>query len=73
MKSNHERAIILLEKLTNEGDGVTSQMLLEFLINDYMDGSDAYDALLAAEDEFFGEEEFEEEEDEMRYKFKDEN
>ena len=38
-----------------------------------MEGSDAYDALLAAEDEFFGEEEFEEEEDEMKYKFKDEN
>lgn len=72
MKSNRERAAALLEKLTTE-DGLSSQMLLEFLINDYMEGSDAYDALLAAEDEFFGEEEFEEEEDEMKYKFKDEN
>ena len=72
MKSNRERAAALLEKLTTE-DGLSSQMLLEFLINDYMEGSDAYDTLLAAEDEFFGEEEFEEEEDEMKYKFKDEN
>ncbi len=70
MKSNRERAVALLEKLTTE-DGLSSQMLLEFLINDYMEGSDAYDALLAAEDEFFGEEEFEEEE--TKYKFKDEN
>lgn len=71
MKSNRERAAALLEKLTTE-DGLSSQMLLEFLINDYMEGSDAYDALLAAEDEFFSDE-FEEEEDEMKYKFKDEN
>ena len=72
MKSNRERAAALLEKLTTE-DGLSSQMLLEFLINDYMEGSDAYDALLAAEDEFFSGDDFEEEEEEMKYKFKDEN
>ena len=72
MKSNRERAMLLLEKLTNE-DGLSSHMLLEYLINDYMEGSDAYDALLAAEEEFFGNDEFEEEEEETKYKFKDEN
>lgn len=60
MKTNRERAEMLLEKLTNEGDGVTSQQLLEYLIYDYMDGNEAYQALLAAENEFFGEDEFEE-------------
>jgi hypothetical protein len=54
MKTNREKAIDLLEKLTNDGDGVTHQMLLEYLINDYMDASRAYEALKAAEEEFFG-------------------
>ena len=71
MKTNRERAILLLKKLTNEGDGTTSEALLEFLIYDYMEGSEAYEALLAAEEEFFGNDKFEEEEEEMKYKFKD--
>lgn len=60
MKTNRERAVILLDKLTNEGDGITERQLLDFLINDYLDASEAYQALLAAEKEFF----YEEDEDE---------
>ena len=56
MKTNRERAVILLDKLTNEGDGITERQLLDFLINDYMDASEAYQSLLAAEKEFFYEE-----------------
>jgi hypothetical protein len=53
MKTNREKAAMLLNKLTNEGDGVTHQALLEYLISDYMGGAEAYQALLAAENEFF--------------------
>ena len=53
MKTNREKAIMLLDKLTNEGDGVTHQALLEYLVFNYMEGSEAYQALLAAENEFF--------------------
>lgn len=67
MKTNRERANILLEKFLNE-DGLSSQMLLEFLINDYMDGSDAYSAMLGAEKEFFGEDIFDDDDDIKRFK-----
>jgi hypothetical protein len=53
MKTNREKATTLLEKLTNEGDGLTHQVILEYLIFNYMEGSEAYQALLAAEKEFF--------------------
>ncbi len=71
MKTNREKAIDLLEKLTNDGDGVTHQMLLEYLINDYMDASQAYEALKSAEKEFFGEEDsFEEDFEVMDRKYR---
>jgi len=62
MKTNREKAVMLLNKLIN--NGVSDQSLLEFLINDYMDGNDAYQALLAAENEFF-----EQDEDEIEDNF----
>jgi hypothetical protein len=62
MKTNREKAVILLNKLIN--NGISDQSLLEFLINDYMDGNDAYQALLAAENEFF-----EQDEDEIEDNF----
>ena len=49
MKTNREKAWDLLEKLTNGGDGVTHQTLLEYLISDYMESSQAYEALKSAE------------------------
>lgn len=51
--TNRQRAAKLYDKLTNGGDGVTYQMLLEYILNDYMDGQQAVDALLSAEKEFF--------------------
>jgi hypothetical protein len=51
--TNRQRAAKLYDKLTNGGDGVTYQMLLEYILNDYMDGQQAVDALLAAQKEFF--------------------
>ena len=57
MKTNREKALLLLDKLTNEGDGITASSLLNYLIGDYMEASEAYQALLAAEQEFFGDEE----------------
>jgi hypothetical protein len=75
MKTNRERAIMLLDKLTNEGDGITERQLLEYLINDYMDGAEAYQALLAAEQEFFGgdEDEYDEEYSNSKYKMRNED
>lgn len=55
MKTNRERARELLNKLQQE-DGIHSSMILDYLINDYMEGSEAYEALLSAEKEFFGDE-----------------
>ena len=62
MKTNREKAVMLLNKLID--NGISDQSLLEFLINDYMDGNDAYQALLAAENEFF-----EQDEDEIEDNF----
>ena len=53
MRSNRDKAVKLLDKLTNDGDGVSERMLLEFLIYDYMTGEEAYNAMLEAEKEFF--------------------
>ena len=63
MKTNREKAVMLLEKLTNEGDGVTHEALLEYLIFNYMEGPEAYQALLAAEQEFFSWEDDNDDED----------
>ena len=57
MKTNREKALLLLDKLTNEGDGITAKSLLDYLIGDYMEANEAYQALLEAEQEFFGDEE----------------
>lgn len=74
MKTNRERALMLLDKLTNEGDGITPSSLLDYLIGDYMDANEAYQALLAAEQEFFGDEdEYDDEYSNSKYKMKDED
>ena len=71
MKSNREKAVALLDKLID--NGVSDQSLLEFLINDYMDGNDAYQALLAAEEEFFGNDYGDDDEVNSKYKVSDED
>lgn len=53
MKPNRQKASELYEKLTNLGDGLSYQALLEYILNDYMDGQQALDALQAAQKEFF--------------------
>lgn len=58
MKTNREKAIELLDKLTNGGDGITDRALLEYIIYDFMDGSEAYEAMLAAQSEFFETDEY---------------
>lgn len=58
MKTNREKAIELLDKLTNKGDGITDRALLEYIIYDYMDGSEAYETMLAAQNEFFETDEY---------------
>ena len=71
MKSNREKAVALLDKLID--NGVSDQSLLEFLINDYMEGNDAYQALLAAEEEFFGNDYDGDDEVNSKYKVSDED
>ena len=51
MKPKRQRASELLEKFVNKG--VPDTALLDFILNNYMSGDEALDALLAAEDEFF--------------------
>ena len=53
MKPNRQRAEELYKKLLNGGDGLTYQVLLEYILNDYMDGQQALDALQSAEQEFY--------------------
>lgn len=51
MKTSRERAVALLDKIIN--NGITERMLLDYIINDYLSGQEAYDALIDAEQEFF--------------------
>ena len=62
MKTNREKAVTLLDKLTD--NGLSEQAILDYLINDYMEGNDAYQALLATEKEFFYSSDEDEDEDE---------
>ena len=72
MKSNREKAVALLDKLTD--NSLSEQAILDYLINDYMEGNDAYQALLATEKEFFySSDEDEDEEFSSKYNANDEN
>mgnify|MGYP003347075172 CR=1 FL=1 len=51
MKTNRERADELLNNLLD--CGVSERSLLEFILNNYMSGTDAVEALVAANEEFF--------------------
>lgn len=51
MKTNRERALQLLDKMVNAG--VSESMILDYLLNDHLSGSDAMDAMISAEKEFF--------------------
>lgn len=53
MKPSRQKASDLYEKLTNKGDGLSYQALLEYILNDYLDGQTAFEALQAAQKEFF--------------------
>jgi len=54
MKTNRERADELLNNLLD--CGVSERSLLEFIINNYMSGTEAVEALVAANEEFFEDE-----------------
>lgn len=51
MKTNREKAILLLNKMLNTG--VSESMILDYLVNDHLTGQEAYDAMVSAEKEFF--------------------
>ena len=63
MKTNRERADELLNNLLD--CGVSERSLLEFIINNYMSGTEAVEALVAANGEFF--------ETETRFSYDDED
>jgi hypothetical protein len=62
MKSTKERVVKLLEKLTNDGDGLTDKTLLEYILFDYMKDYEALEALKSAEDDLFESDSFYEKE-----------
>lgn len=62
MKSTKERVVKLLEKLTNNGDGLTDKTLLEYILFDYMKDYEALEALKSAEDDLFESDSFYEKE-----------
>lgn len=51
MKTNRQKAIDLLTKMLDAG--VTEEMLLDFIVNDYMSGDEALNMLQEAEIELF--------------------
>lgn len=53
MKTTKERAALLLKKLTNDGDGVTDEALLDYILFEYLKDYEALAALISAEEEFF--------------------
>jgi hypothetical protein len=62
MKTNRERADELLNNLLD--CGVSERSLLEFILNNYMSGTEAVEALVSANEEFFeGESHFDDEEE----------
>ena len=73
MKTNREKAVVLLDKLID--NGLSEQAILDYLINDYLEGNDAYQALLATEKEFFysSDEDDDDSEFSSKYKTSDEN
>jgi hypothetical protein len=72
MKTNREKAVVLLDKLID--NGLSEQAILDYLINDYLEGNDAYQALLATEKEFFySSDEDDDSEFSSKYKTSDEN
>lgn len=71
MKTNREKASDLLEKMIDAG--VSENSILEFIINNYLPGHEAYQALLAAEKEFFEDEDSDEDERWDTVSFSDED
>jgi len=64
MKTNRERADELLNNLLN--CGVLERSLLEFILNNHMSGTEAVEALVAANEEFFEDESrFDDDDDEV--------
>jgi hypothetical protein len=62
MKTNRERADELLNNLLD--CGVSEHSLLEFILNNHMSGTEAVEALVAVNEEFFeGESRFDDEEE----------
>jgi len=67
MKTNRERADELLNNLLD--CGVSERSLLEFIINNYMSGTEAVEALVAANDEFFESESHFDDEEEIEEEY----
>lgn len=51
MKTNREKALQLLDKMTNAG--ISESMILDYLLNDFMSGAEAMESMISAEKEFF--------------------
>lgn len=67
MKTNKERADELLNNLLN--CGVSERSLLEFILNNYMSGTEAVEVLVAANEEFFDDESYSSNEDEIEEEY----
>jgi hypothetical protein len=67
MKTNRERADELLNNLLD--CGVSERSLLEFILNNYMSGTEAVEALVAANEEFFEDESHFDDEEEIEEEY----
>ena len=62
--SDRNQAFILQGKL--QDNGISDQTLLDFLINNWMTGADALEAMQAAVEEFLDEDEEDDDDDDSR-------
>ena len=69
MRTQRQKAQDLLEHLISSG--VSEEMILNFIINDHLSGQEALDALEAANDELFNDEDDDEEYEYKVKSFKD--
>ena len=60
--TNRQKVDKLLEKLINE-ESLTYEMILKHILENYLSGTEAYDALLSTQEEFY--EDFSDEDDDI--------
>jgi len=51
MKSNRDKAMLLLDKMID--NGISERMILDYIIGDHLSGQEAYDVMVDVEKEFF--------------------